>query len=113
MLKRFQFIWLFITLFPVNISSECCYSSEFKFQLSDNDCCTDFGGARKWYSFFASSNICTIKICGNGKRSEGIYCGAGSCNIFGCNCDGGCISGDSKRNFKTLYKKTKYLKEIE
>jgi len=24
---------------------------------------------------------------------EGYYCGLGSCNIFGCNCSGGCLRG--------------------
>ncbi|KAJ1520479.1 hypothetical protein ONE63_003605 [Megalurothrips usitatus] len=31
--------------------------------------------------------------CASGRRREGSYCGVGSCNIFGCNCDGGCIRG--------------------
>jgi hypothetical protein len=26
------------------------------------------------------------------------YCGVGECNIFGCNCDGGCRQGDSSLN---------------
>lgn len=42
---------------------------------------------------------CEMKLCGNGKPPCGglipTYCGVGSCNIFGCNCDGGCIPGDA------------------
>ena len=30
-------------------------------------------------------------VCADGKRvGHGIYCGNGACNMFGCNCEGGC-----------------------
>ena len=35
----------------------------------------------------------TDEYCYDGKRRVGFYCGKGSCNIFGCNCDGGCLGG--------------------
>lgn len=33
-------------------------------------------------------------VCMDGTQIEppGQYCGVGRCNIFGCNCDGGCRS---------------------
>ncbi|KAL5241429.1 hypothetical protein ACI65C_008839 [Semiaphis heraclei] len=34
------------------------------------------------------------KYCGDGNYVDGTYCAYGRCNIFGCNCDGGCISKD-------------------
>lgn len=34
--------------------------------------------------------ICLSKICPDGTPRTGLYCGKGQCNVFGCNCDGGC-----------------------
>ncbi|KAH8375884.1 hypothetical protein KR200_005729 [Drosophila serrata] len=31
--------------------------------------------------------------CDDGKFVRAQYCGKGKCNIFGCNCDGGCRRG--------------------
>ncbi|XP_027837512.2 uncharacterized protein LOC114119961 [Aphis gossypii] len=33
--------------------------------------------------------------CADGKYLIGTYCSNGPCNIFGCNCDGGCITRDT------------------
>lgn len=33
------------------------------------------------------------KICLNGFKSIGTYCATGSCDIFGYNCDGHCLTG--------------------
>lgn len=37
---------------------------------------------------------CSAKICYDGSAldEDSYYCGQGPCNIFGCNCDGGCRS---------------------
>lgn len=35
-------------------------------------------------------NNCNVKICKDGLPVSGFYCGLKSCNIFGCNCEGGC-----------------------
>lgn len=37
-------------------------------------------------------NECTSRVCKDGSilESGASFCGYGSCNIFGCNCDGGC-----------------------
>lgn len=37
---------------------------------------------------------CNIYVYGDGLHHPGPYCGQGSCNVFGCNCDDGYISGD-------------------
>jgi hypothetical protein len=34
-----------------------------------------------------------IPYCKDGWPRVGSYCGKGSCNVFGCRCDGGCITG--------------------
>ncbi|EDW25428.1 GL26589 [Drosophila persimilis] len=31
-----------------------------------------------------------LPICGDGQMVVGAYCGVGGCNVFGCNCSGGC-----------------------
>lgn len=35
---------------------------------------------------------CESLFCGDGYKMESsdFYCGVGDCNVFGCNCDGGC-----------------------
>lgn len=33
-------------------------------------------------------------ICLDGFKTTGYYCATGSCNIFGYNCDGHCLSGN-------------------
>lgn len=49
------------------------------------------------YSFISTSSddtdaeICDEWQCADHKPPVGSYCGRGPCNIFGCNCDGGCI----------------------
>ncbi len=41
------------------------------------------------------------KICLTGtKPPEGFYCGVGRCNIFGCNCDSGCLKASSDECFE-------------
>lgn len=43
---------------------------------------------------------CQSLFCGDGSQlgSSDFYCGNGACNIFGCNCDGGCRSKDGVTN---------------
>lgn len=46
-------------------------------------------------------------VCEDGKLDTHPYCGRGPCNIFGCNCDDGCIRGrhfevKTSKVFKTL-----------
>lgn len=56
-------------LIPVN--AECCYSTLVQYKCG-------------------YENGCETHICSDGTRVEGRYCGYGECNLFGCNCDGGC-----------------------
>ncbi|AAF05220.1 ORF106 [Xestia c-nigrum granulovirus] len=44
--------------------------------------------------------LCKVKVCNDGLPNRGFYCGKGDCNIFGCNCDGGCIQGNAAYNFR-------------
>lgn len=36
------------------------------------------------------------RICWDGSNLNGYYCGYGPCNIFGCNCEGGCRTNSKK-----------------
>lgn len=50
------------------------------------------------------NRICHTVVCGNGRPpGSGVYCGRRPCDIFGCACGGGCIPGNSKRNFKRIH----------
>ncbi|XP_043063317.1 uncharacterized protein LOC108101629 [Drosophila ficusphila] len=42
---------------------------------------------------------CTITVCGNGEALVGTFCGRGPCNIFGCDCEGGCLHGHYGESF--------------
>ncbi|CCU56363.1 unknown similar to XecnGV orf106 [Mythimna separata entomopoxvirus 'L'] len=69
--------------------------------------CIDFGGDYNTvdtsYGRFDYENDCKIEVCGDGRVHEGHYCGVGPCNVFGYNCDGGCISGNPVEEFKILH----------
>lgn len=47
-------------------------------------------------------NRCIAKVCGDGRKHDGIYCGKGKCDVVGCNCDGGYINGDAEQNFRRI-----------
>lgn len=51
------------------------------------DCCHTSCG---WVCF---GRTCEPTVCSDCTAGTP-YCGYGSCNIFGCNCDGGCRTGD-------------------
>lgn len=56
-------------LIPV-LNAECCYNSVVQYECKYGKCEAAF--------------------CSDGTRVRGRYCGYGECNLFGCNCDGGC-----------------------
>ncbi|XP_017038938.1 protein Diedel-like [Drosophila ficusphila] len=78
-------------------NAECCTSKEEVIYRTSNGNCEDVGGID------VGSNICQVYICPDGFPLVGTYCGKGSCNIFGCNCDGGCLIGDWSRSFVQNY----------
>ncbi|KAH8417949.1 hypothetical protein KR222_009030 [Zaprionus bogoriensis] len=54
--------------------------------------CGDVGGE-------SVKNGCKVNICGDGKARVGTWCGRGSCNIFGCACRNGCLTGNWQQSF--------------
>lgn len=94
-----------IILFPIfivrGVQSVCCPAICIDYQIKDGYQCTDIhGGGGYW--------VCSIGVCGDGLSHDGhYYCGQGDCNVFGCNCDNGCIPGnryDAITNFWNINK---------
>lgn len=80
----------------------CCRASKTLTYTIGIGACGDVGGHSK-------NNACEVTICGDGKARVGKYCGRGSCNIFGCNCDNGCIPGNWVADFIELNKHRKIV----
>ncbi|BFF91332.1 protein Diedel-like [Drosophila madeirensis] len=59
--------------------------------------CGVAGGSR------SGSDSCSVTVCGNGEPVVGTYCGRGPCNIFGCNCENGCLSGAWSQSFRERF----------
>lgn len=94
------------------IQATCCSKITVTFSAIDRSDCSNFGALNKLsdYNFgsgfggahaVASSitNLvmrnCQIDLCGDGESvGHRRNCAYGSCNLFGCNCDGGCVPGD-------------------
>ncbi|XP_030387528.1 protein Diedel-like [Scaptodrosophila lebanonensis] len=100
---------------PAHVLAECCHSTTLVFtKTSSEDSCKSLGGHMPWSGSTSVgetlskqmgniiNNACEAKVCGNGQPVVGTYCGYGSCNAFGCNCDFGCIAGDAAANFKSI-----------
>ncbi|KAK2051972.1 hypothetical protein LY76DRAFT_365940 [Colletotrichum caudatum] len=60
--------------------------------LVSSDCCG--GGCSKFLPCPGKAQICPTSFCCDGSQ-QGPFacCGIGSCNIFCCNCDDGCLGG--------------------
>lgn len=103
------FVLLIATLsFSHLTHSECCTKRKVEFRTKEK-ICRDFGASNRVYQkgilFFNNDpKKCKIWVCGDGKQvTRGSYCGKGPCNIFGCNCDGGCIEGNAGENFRAIH----------
>jgi len=73
--------------------AECCTPRAEIIYKMDTGNCKDVGG------YGLNRTRCEITICADGMKRVGTYCGQGSCNIFGCNCDGGCLRGEWTQSF--------------
>lgn len=78
-------VLMMAVLFINEINSECCTSSV----IIKHPC----KGIPHERGYFHS--ICRSFLCYDGsiKAKRDQYCGVGPCNMFGCNCDGGCRRG--------------------
>nr|XP_017008638.2 protein Diedel-like [Drosophila takahashii] len=85
-----------LALFNKSAAVCCLTKEEVTFKIARGEC-KDAGG------YGNDPDNCTILICGDGLHNVGMFCGQGSCNIFGCNCDGGCLEGDFSKTFAERY----------
>ncbi|KAH8284074.1 hypothetical protein KR054_009348, partial [Drosophila jambulina] len=73
----------------------CCRTTGFVTFTMKTGNCGNVEGAG-----WSSLRDCATHICADGSALNGRYCGRGSCNMFGCNCDGGCRTGDWEKSFE-------------
>lgn len=114
---RFLFVWIFVVIGYIN--AKCCFKTAVNY-VPKKGTCGDYAEghvvestwrARDPYAInlFIDTmrNYCVAEVCDDGKYHS--YCTTkGTCNIFGCNCDGDCIKGDGKgdgvKQFEKNYK---------
>lgn len=115
-LRKMKLLIIFISLFYY-VNSDCCPGTIIWYSLLDpstDDCAAVPGGEGKMKIGVDVMNIhnsldrrrpaCRIEVCNDGQQHDGTYCGYGPCNMFGCNCDGGCREGDPLSMFMDRYK---------
>ncbi|KAH8284069.1 hypothetical protein KR054_009335 [Drosophila jambulina] len=86
------FIGILSVILVRQAHAECCTASQdvtFTMETGSCDLVGGYGGT-----------ICEVAICADGVARKGTYCGKGPCNIFGCNCDGGCLTGHWSTSFE-------------
>lgn len=105
------FVLITISLSSHRANGNCCLKTNLRFRINGTEICENFHEASKMFyqKGFAlvddDSHYCSTWVCGDGKPPifNGYYCGKGSCNVFGCNCDGGCIKGSAHKSFHKLH----------
>lgn len=96
-MKALAMKFVLILLFCIyQASSECCPGGyPYIFRITDQQTsCSGFDGADKFSYNNDARPHCRIRMCDDGTRRRGHYCGVGSCNAFGCDCDDGCRTGN-------------------
>ncbi|EDW14409.1 protein Diedel [Drosophila mojavensis] len=92
---------LCVLVFVGSARADCCRRTKNVSFTVESGRCKDVGGVN------SSISTCTITICADGTRLIGSYCGHYSCNLFGCNCGGGCLKGKWEKNFIERHPKYK------
>ena len=87
---------IFLTIcFICGVESECCKKDIYiVYEPKDAYDCSDIEDGSPANTYFLPK--CIVLVCGDGRNHRGTFCGIGSCNFFGCNCQDGCHRGDSK-----------------
>lgn len=100
----FSLLIVTFSLFSHLSNAECCYKKQITFYSYYKNC-EDYQNGNGASRFDKTDpGACKIKVCGDGKAViKGTFCGKGSCNMFGCNCKGGCIQGDAVESFMKLH----------
>lgn len=90
-----------------------CRSFRIIFKIRNDKQCPDFGGSEEHTNYnLIGEKICGNRICGDGSKLVGAYCGHGRCNVFGRNCDGGCRLGNTVTSFREKYPGVYEVKEV-
>lgn len=81
------------------IMADCCYTSKIHFVNKKPGVTCYFYDKAKTIRINPGNCkvpkvLCSNSVCKDGgPPGSGWYCGKGSCNMFGCNCDNGCRDG--------------------
>lgn len=102
-IKYYFLISLIIIGCVRRIHAECCYHEWVAFFIKNNSAhqCSDYGAV--YNSDCGITSLCQIGVCGDGAVGPNWFCGVGDCNVFGCNCDFGCITGNPYENFQKIH----------
>ncbi|KAH8398430.1 hypothetical protein KR215_001934, partial [Drosophila sulfurigaster] len=79
-------------------NSDCCTKIKVRFKIKKGDDCHNY---HKSYKVIFSKQ-CTKRLCRD-LSANSPCCGVGSCDVFCCNCDGGCLQGDIAEQLDKLY----------
>lgn len=85
------------------VRGDCCHGT-FRIvfgveYFQDSTSCSVFDATLEDHQ----AGTCVIKdACANGKYRDGFFCGVGTCNMFGCNCDLGCIADREFPNVESI-----------
>lgn len=96
-----------LDIFGDRCEAVCCKRTRIVWTNPEQDCGKyprEFYVNSSGGGFNAMPDGCVAHVCNDGESHGMFYCGVGKCNIFGCNCDGGCIGGDGDalENFKRI-----------
>lgn len=104
---KFLFVWAFVV---IGINAKCCFKTSVNF-VPKKGGCNDYEEGNivpsTWRArdpFSAGllidilRNYCVSEVCGDGRHHSSCTT-RGTCNIFGCDCDGDCIPGNAAEQF--------------
>lgn len=95
MLKQQVVLVILFFVRPNQIIGDCCYQSGFVYHECAN---VPHETRTKNLLLETEQRACLSYLCGDGTTTPKFqYCGHGPCNLFGCNCDGGCRTVDASR----------------
>lgn len=84
-------LWCLVSLMARECLADCCWDSD---GWAEERCDPSVYGVM---CGGVEQPCCTSFFCKDGSKRVGSYCSEGSCNSFGCACDGGCIQGKRRR----------------
>jgi len=106
---KYQRAVIGIILFGIlEVHSKCCVSN-----LASRDSINKLNDTA-FCVFYEQDPYILLNICDDGRHVIDHYCGVGSCNVFGCYCDGGCLVSGSTQpegNCTEIIKRRQVLTE--